>query len=57
MRGWTAHNVGGFSVRFSLDYRLDVFPDSSLDSSEQWRIFQPKVDSRHFVFPSDEAVS
>jgi hypothetical protein len=43
-------DVGGFSLLFSRDYRLDVFPDDSLDSSEHWRIFKPGDRSRHFVF-------
>ena len=50
-------DVGGFSIRFSQDYQLDVFPDTSFDSSEHWRIFQPRVDSGHFVFPPDETVA
>lgn len=43
-------DVGGFSLHFSHDYRLDVFPDTSFDSSEHWRIFQPGVHGKHFVF-------
>jgi hypothetical protein len=50
-------DVGGFFIRFSQDYRLDVFPDTSFDSSEPWRIFQPRLDSEHFVFPPDETVA
>jgi len=43
-------DVGGFSVHFIGEFRLDVFPDESDDTSEHWRIFQPSVDSKHFVF-------
>jgi len=43
-------DVGGFSVHLSGEFRLDVFPDESDDTSEHWRIFQPRVDSKHFVF-------
>lgn len=48
-------DVGGFCVHFSGDYRLDVFPADSDQSSEHWRIFQPGVDRRHFVFHKTEA--
>jgi len=47
-------DVGGFSVRFSRDYRLDVFPADSDDSSEHWRVFQPGATSKHFVFREHE---
>jgi hypothetical protein len=43
-------DVGGFFVHFGGDYRLDVFPDESDETSEHWRIFQPSVGSKHFVF-------
>jgi hypothetical protein len=43
-------DVGGFSVRLSSEHRLDVFPDRSDETCDQWRIFQPGVDSKHFVF-------
>ena len=45
-------DVVGFSIYFSHDYRLDVFPDCSSDLSEYWRIFQPGDSSKHFVFSS-----
>lgn len=43
-------DVGGFSVRLSGNYRLDVFPDDSAETSEHWRVFQPGVGTPHFVF-------
>ncbi len=43
-------DVGGFCVRLSNDYRLDVFPDESDETCEYWRIFQPGVAGKHFVF-------
>ena len=42
--------VGGFSVHLSGEFRLDIFPDDSDETSEYWRIFQSGVDSKHFVF-------
>jgi hypothetical protein len=53
----TPDDVGGFSLRFSGEYRLDVFPDDSQGSSEHWRIFQPVQGSRHLVFPETDARS
>ena len=47
-------DVGGFSVRFSRNYRLDVFPAASDDSSEHWRVFQTGATSKHFVFRKHE---
>jgi hypothetical protein len=49
-------DVGGFSLLFVADYRLDVFPDDSDDSSERWRVFQPGDTSKHFVFREHEDV-
>jgi hypothetical protein len=43
-------DVGGFCVRLRDDYRVDVFPDESDETCEHWRIFQPGVCGKHFVF-------
>jgi hypothetical protein len=43
-------DIGGFSLHFSGGFRLDVFPDDSNETSEHWRIFQPGVERKHFVF-------
>jgi hypothetical protein len=42
-------DVGGFSLHFSHNYRLDVFPDDSSDSGEHWRIFEPGAGSKNFI--------
>jgi hypothetical protein len=48
--------VGGFSLRLSNGYCLDVFPSNSTGcKSEHWRFFQPRKDERHFVFPEYES--
>lgn len=41
-------NLGGFRLFLSHDYILEVFPDDSEDD-EHWRLFEPAVDSPHFV--------
>ena len=49
-----ADDAGSFSVRLSDDYRLEVFPAENTESGKHWRIFQPGVLGKSFVFPSDE---
>lgn len=46
---------GGFSVHLSHDYRLEVFPAESTESGKQWRVFQPGIQGRSFVFPVTES--
>lgn len=47
----TYDNAGGFSLLFERNYRLDVFPArSSLRNDEHWRLFQPDVNTDHYVF-------
>jgi hypothetical protein len=48
-------DVGGFSTHLSQNYRLDVFPDTSLGQSEHRRLFQPALHAEHFVVSSDGA--
>lgn len=50
---FTVNDVGGFSLLFSHDFRLYVFPDDSShgDYSEHWRLFAPASDREHFVVP------
>jgi hypothetical protein len=43
-------DVGGFSIRLTQDYRLDVFPEDSRTDCEHWRLFQSGVEQNHFVF-------
>jgi hypothetical protein len=43
-------DVGDYSLCFSNDYRLDVFPAESDETIEHWRIFQPGVESKYFAF-------
>jgi hypothetical protein len=44
-------DVGGFSLSFDDDYRLDAFPDQAIriEVSEHWRLFQPGASLPHFV--------
>jgi hypothetical protein len=47
--------VGGFTIELTNDYRLDIFPDRSTSNTEHWRLFQPGIDHRHFVFPMERS--
>lgn len=40
--------VGGLKITFNNGYKLDVFPDLSVEA-EYWRFFKPYVDEEHFV--------
>lgn len=42
-----ADDFGGASISLSGNYRLVLFPSSSV--SENWRLFQPSSDQEHFV--------
>jgi hypothetical protein len=46
-----ADDLGGVSLGLSQRYRLDVFPDGSGGTEEDWRLFRPGMDQRHFVVP------
>jgi hypothetical protein len=46
----TPDDVGGFTLRLSPDYQIDVFPTSGDDSTEHWRVFRPGDLDSHFVF-------
>ena len=50
-----ADDVGGFVAILSNGYNLEVFPDSSEDDgdSENWRFFNRKENSPHFVVSGD----
>lgn len=47
----TVYGAGSFSLILEEEFSIDVFPDSSIkdDYSEHWRLFQPKLDSDHFI--------
>ena len=47
-------DAGGFSVHLSHDYRLEVFPAENLESGKHWRIFEPRIMGKSFVFPPNE---
>ena len=47
-------DTGGFSIRFSSDYCLEVFPAESTESGKHWRIFEPGVLGKSFVFPPSD---
>ncbi|HEY2412958.1 MAG TPA: hypothetical protein VGI40_11980 [Pirellulaceae bacterium] len=46
-------DVGGFSLKMSAGYRLDVFPDTARHDAEHWRLIQSGDESIHFVFWND----
>lgn len=46
---------GGFSVHLSFDYRVEVFPAESTESGKHWRMFEPGIEGRSFVFPPTES--
>jgi hypothetical protein len=43
---------GGFKLIFTDDLVLEAFPDSSNDS-ENWRMFVPYDERKHFVIPNE----
>jgi hypothetical protein len=49
-----ADDTGGFSLRLNADYRLEVFPAENTESGKHWRIFEPGILGRSFVFPPSE---
>ena len=48
-----ADGVNGFTLNMGRSFRLDVFPDNSLESGnpELWRLFEPSSGKKHFVVP------
>ncbi|EDZ98119.1 hypothetical protein BH160DRAFT_6583 [Burkholderia sp. H160] len=44
----SADDAGGMVVLFSQGYRLVVIPDG-VEDDEDWRLFAPSVDAKHFV--------
>jgi hypothetical protein len=44
-------NIGSFQLILSKSYRLEIFPNDSLDGldNEYWRLFQPGTKQPHFV--------
>ena len=48
-------DTGGFTVNMSHGYGLEVFPGESMESGKHWRIYQPGILGKSFVFPPDEA--
>ncbi len=47
-------DTGGFSIRFSSDYCLEVFPAENTESGKHWRIFEPGMMGKSFVFPPSD---
>ncbi|HTR43768.1 MAG TPA: hypothetical protein VMH87_19320 [Pseudomonadales bacterium] len=50
-----ADDTGAFSLHLSDDYRLDAITAENTASGKHWRIFEPGVDGKSFVFPPSEA--
>jgi hypothetical protein len=48
-------DTGGFTVNMSHGYRLEVFPAESMESGKHWRIYEPGILGKSFVFPPEEA--
>lgn len=47
-------DTGGFALRLSRDYGLEVFTDENPESGKHWRIFEAGNQGRSFVFPPSE---
>lgn len=47
-------DAGGFSIRFTSDYCLEIFPAESTELGKHWRIFEPGILGKSFVFPPSE---
>jgi hypothetical protein len=47
-------DTGAFSIHLSEDYRLDAIPAENTASGKHWRVFEPGIDGRSFVFPPSE---
>jgi hypothetical protein len=43
---------GSFRINFDGGLMLEVFPDDS-GTKEHWRLFRPRTDAPHFVFPDE----
>ena len=46
---------GRFSVRLGSEYCLEVFTEESTESGKYWRIFEPGIMGKSFVFPPSDA--
>jgi hypothetical protein len=47
-------DTGAFSVHLSEDYRLDAIPAENTASGKHWRVFEPGIEGRSFVFPPSD---
>lgn len=47
-------DTGGFSLRLSSDYRLDVIPAEGTESGKYWRIAEAGAEGRSFVYPPSQ---
>jgi hypothetical protein len=47
-------DTGTFSLHLSEGYRLEAIPAENTESGKHWRIFEPIVAGKSFVFPPNE---
>jgi hypothetical protein len=46
--------TGAFSLHLNDGYRLEAIPGENTESGKHWRIFEPGIQGRSFVFPPSE---
>jgi hypothetical protein len=46
--------TGAFSLHLGDGYRLEAIPGENTESGKHWRIFEPGVQGKSFVFPPSE---
>jgi hypothetical protein len=47
-------DTGAFSLHLSDEYRLEAIPAENTESGKHWRVFEPGVSGKSFVFPPSE---
>lgn len=50
-----AEDKGNFSIHLANEYQFEAFPAESTEPGKLWRIFEPGIQGRSFVFPSSES--
>jgi hypothetical protein len=46
--------TGAFSIYLSEGYRLEAIPAENTESGKHWRVFEPGIQGKSFVFPPSE---
>jgi hypothetical protein len=47
-------DTGAFSLHLNDGYRLEAIPAENTESGKHWRIFEPGIPGKSFVFPPSE---